>query len=126
MLDGNSWEGIPQPLREPADTPWFRSFLAFDPEDSLRRIRQPVLILQGALDQEMPSHHADRLENIAESRTRRGATVDRVQLEGVNHLLTPAETGNVDEYATLADAQVSPAVVEAIVDWVAQTLPEDN
>ena len=126
VLDGDSWEGIPQPLREPADTPWFRSFLAFDPEDSLRRIRQPVLILQGTLDQEMPSRHADRLENIAESRTRRGATVDRVQLEGVNHLLTPAETGSGEEYATLADAQISSSVVEAIVDWIARALPLDN
>lgn len=122
VLDDGGWDNIPQPLRETADTPWFRSFLEFDPADSLRRIRQPVLLVQGSLDQEMPPHHADQLETTAESRTRRGATVERVRLEGVNHLLTPAESGSVEEYATLADARVTPAVVEAIIDWIGRTL----
>ena len=122
VLDDGGWGDIPQPLRETADTPWFRSFLEFDPADNLRRIRQPVLLVQGSLDQEMPPHHADQLETTAESRTRRGATVERVRLEGVNHLLTPAETGSVEEYATLADARVTPAVVEAIIDWIGRTL----
>ena len=122
VLDDGGWDNIPQPLRETADTPWFRSFLEFDPADSLRRIRQPVLLVQGSLDQEMPTHHADQLETTAESRTRRGATVERVRLEGVNHLLTPARTGSVEEYASLADARVTPAVVDAIIDWIGRTL----
>ena len=118
VLGEGEWEGIPQPLRESADTPWFRSFLAFDPADILRRIRQPLLIVQGTLDQEMPPRHAERLEKIADSRTRSGATVELVRLDGVNHLLTPAETGSVEEYATLAQPEVTPAVVKAIVDWI--------
>ena len=126
VLGEGDWEGIPQPLRETADTPWFRSFLAFDPEDNLRRIRQPLLLVQGTLDQEMPRQHADRLEAVASDRTRSGATVERVRLDGVNHLLTPAETGSVEEYATLPAPQVTPAVAEAILDWIARTLPADD
>lgn len=126
VLGEDTWDDIPQPMREAADTPWFRSFLQFDPEDHLRRIRQPLLIIQGSLDQEMPLHHADRLETIGDGRTRRGATVERVQLDGINHLLAPAETGSVEEYASLVDAQVSPAVAEAILDWIARVLPEDR
>jgi len=33
-------------------------------------------------------------------------------------LLTPAETGEVSEYATLSDKTVSPAVVKTIVEWL--------
>ena len=126
VLGDGEWDGVPEPLRETADTPWFRSFLAFDPADTVRRIRQPLLIIQGALDQEMLPHHAERLETIAGSRTRSGATVERVQLDGINHLLTPAETGSVEEYATLAQPQVTPAVVEAILDWIDRAVSGDD
>jgi hypothetical protein len=42
----------------------------------------------------------------------------KVVVPGVNHLLVAAKTGEVDEYSTLAGAQVSPAVTSAIVDWL--------
>jgi hypothetical protein len=45
-----------------------------------------------------------------------------VKVPGVNHLLTPAATGEVDEYATLAEKHVSPAVLVAVVDWLKKTL----
>ena len=118
VLEEGSWEGLPDGLRAQADTPWFRSFLAFDPADTLRRIRQPLLVIHGALDQEMSPHHADRLETIAGERTRREATVEVARLDGLNHLLTPAETGSVDEYASLPETQVAPVVVERIAQWI--------
>jgi hypothetical protein len=39
----------------------------------------------------------------------------------VNHLLVPATTGEFDEYAQLADRNVSPAVLKATVDWLQRT-----
>ena len=39
VLGGGGWEGIPDTVRNAADTPWFQSFLAFDP---LRVIRTHV------------------------------------------------------------------------------------
>jgi hypothetical protein len=37
---------------------------------------------------------------------------------GVNHLLVPAKTGEVDEYGTLTERQVSAEVTSAIVAWL--------
>jgi hypothetical protein len=37
---------------------------------------------------------------------------------GVNHLLVSAKTGEVDEYGTLTDHNVSPAVTQAIAAWL--------
>ena len=118
VLEEGPWEGIPDALRTQADTPWFRSFLAFDPADALSRVRQPMLVIQGALDQEVPPHHADRLEAIAGERARRESTLEVARLDGLNHLLTPAETGSVDEYASLAETQIAPVVADRIVAWI--------
>jgi fermentation-respiration switch protein FrsA (DUF1100 family) len=87
----------------------------------MKDVRQPLLILQGELDTQVPPHHADKLADLARARTRKVA-VDLVKVPGVNHLLVPAKTGEVDEYATLNDAKVSDAVTSAISLWLARTL----
>jgi len=44
-----------------------------------------------------------------------------VVVRGVNHLLTPAVTGEVREYASLDDRTVSKDVAEALNVWLAKT-----
>lgn len=117
-IEGRGWDDLPEQLRGVADTPWFQSFLAFDPADVMKDVRQPVLIVQPELDAQVPPHHGDRLATLAEARRRRSATTEVVTVPGVNHLLVPARTGDVDEYATLADKNVSPAVTGAIAEWL--------
>ena len=39
-------------------------------------------------------------------------------LPGVNHVLVPAKTGEVAEYATLAGGTISPDVAAAITEWL--------
>jgi len=85
-------------------------------------IKQPILIVQGLLDTQVAPANADRLEQLAKAR-KRSAPVDVVRVPGVNHLLVPAVTGEADEYATLTDRAVSPAVSGAIRDWLTKTLP---
>lgn len=123
VLEEGDWEGIPPAVRRQADTPWFRSLLTFDPADAVRRVRQPLLIIQGELDQQILSYHADRLESLAQARTREESTVEVAKLDGVNHLLVPATTGSISEYASLPDRQITPRVAETIVDWIGRTLP---
>lgn len=123
VLEEGDWEGIPPAVRRQADTPWFRSLLTFDPADAVRRVRQPLLIIQGELDQQILSYHADRLERLAQARTREESTVEVAKLDGVNHLLVPATTGSISEYASLPDRQLTPRVAETIVDWIGRTLP---
>ncbi|MBA2303315.1 MAG: alpha/beta fold hydrolase [Acidobacteria bacterium] len=109
VLTGVGWEGLPPEYRKAADTPWFRSFLDYDPARVMERIRQPILIVQGDLDKQVVPHHADKLAELARARKRK-APVDVVHLPGLNHLLVPATTGNVAEYPTLKDKKIATEV----------------
>ena len=120
-LAGKGWEEIPPEMRRLADTPWFQSFLAFDPARVMKDVRQPLLIVQGELDTQVPPPHSDRLAELARARTRK-VDVELVKVPGVNHLLVPAKTGEVDEYALLPEKNVSPAVTSAIANWLTKTL----
>jgi pimeloyl-ACP methyl ester carboxylesterase len=121
VLGKGTWEGIPDQLRRTAEIPWFASYLAFDPARVMRDVRQPLLIVQGELDTQVPPHHADKLAELARARKRKVAT-EIVKVPGVNHLLVPAKTGELDEYATLDEAKVSDGVTSAIAVWLARTL----
>ena len=85
--------------------------------------RQPVLIVQGELDVQVMPEHADHLAQMARERKGAKAPVEVVKVPGVNHLLVPAQTGEVTEYQSLGpDAKVSPQVTSAIVTFLAKVL----
>jgi pimeloyl-ACP methyl ester carboxylesterase len=116
-----TWEGVPKELRAQADTPFFASFLAFEPARVVKNVRQPILIVQGELDTQVAPHHADALAALARARNRKVAA-DVVTVPGVNHLLVPAVTGEVIEYGTLADQQVSSRATTAVAEWLTKTM----
>jgi pimeloyl-ACP methyl ester carboxylesterase len=118
VLTGQGWEEVPEAMRKQADTPWFRSLLAFDPAQTMPRVKQPLLILHGERDRQVPIAGAEQLNGLALKRKRGAATL--VILPGLNHLLVPAQTGEVSEYGSLTDAKVSPDVARAIADWLKQ------
>ncbi|HEY7056425.1 MAG TPA: alpha/beta fold hydrolase [Vicinamibacterales bacterium] len=117
VISGTGWEGIPDPVRRQADTPWFKSLLMFDPAEALPRTKQPLLIVQGDLDTQVPPAQADQLAKLAKAR-KKGGPVEEVHIPGVNHLLVPATTGEVSEYAQLKEHTISPKVADAIVEWL--------
>ncbi|HUE86686.1 MAG TPA: alpha/beta fold hydrolase [Vicinamibacterales bacterium] len=120
-LQDTGWDEVPETLRAAADTPWFQSFLRFDPARVIRDLREPILIVHGELDTEVASHHADRLAELARARRRKVET-ELAKVPGVNHLLVPATTGRVEEYATLPDKKVSPAATSAIAAWLTRVM----
>ena len=119
VMTGRGWEGIPADMRKQADTPWFQSFLMFDPARVIKDVRQPLLIVHGDLDAQVPVSHVDRLAELAKGSRSRSVAV--VTLRGVNHLLLPAVTGDVSEYASLQDRNVSADVTTAISGWLSKT-----
>ena len=115
-LGNGSWDGVPDAMRRQADRPWFRDFLEFDTADTMRRTRQPILILHGSLDRQVGPHHAEHLAELARAR-RRDTSVERVTLEGLDHLLV--ETGPaVTEYSDLRERSISPSFVSALTRWL--------
>lgn len=122
VVTGKGWENLTLDMRKRVDTPLYRSFLLFEPSQAIARVRQPLLVVQPALDREVPPYHGEQLAQLARSRPR-AKTSDFVQLEGVNHLLARATTGEIAEYATLAQRGVTPAAVLEITSWLDKTLP---
>ncbi len=55
VIKGTGWADIPEQARRVADTPWFYSFLTFNPEKAMNDTRQPMLIVQGELDTQVPA-----------------------------------------------------------------------
>jgi len=123
VLTGSGWDKIELPpgVRQQADTPWFQSYLAFDPTKVMRNVEQPILIVQGELDTQVPPSNADRLQELASAR-KKAPAAKVVKVPGVNHLLVPAKSGEFEEYNQLADEKVSPAVSGAIVSWLKETM----
>jgi pimeloyl-ACP methyl ester carboxylesterase len=123
VLTGVGWTDDLVPYRGQADTPWFSSFLSYDPARVMRDIRQPVFIVQGELDTQVSPAHADRLQALANQRRNRPAA-QILKVPGINHLLVPATTGEVDEYPALKDKRVSAEVSGAIVNWLRSALTQ--
>jgi len=117
VMSARGWEALPLDVRKQADTPWFQSFLKFDPARVIEDIRQPMLFIHGELDAEVPPSHVDRLGGLAQKQSR-SRSVAVVAVRGVNHLLTPAVTGDVSEYASLPNRNVSGDVTKALGEWL--------
>jgi fermentation-respiration switch protein FrsA (DUF1100 family) len=106
VISGKGWEGIPEPLKRQADTPWFRSVLTYNPAQVLPLVRQPLLIVHPDLDPNVPPSEADLLAGIAQTRKKAPpATV--VHVPNVNHTLADATT-----------RAISATLVSAVVEWI--------
>jgi hypothetical protein len=117
VLTGKGWEDVPADVRKQAESPWFASLLAFDPASVIAKLDQPLFVIHGGLDTQVPPHHAEKLGALANARKKAPKT-EVVVLPGINHLLVPARTGDVAEYGTLADRTVSPEVGARIAAWL--------
>ncbi len=118
VTSGKGWETLPPDVRRQADTPWFKSWLQFDPAVAMKKVSQPLLILHGSLDQQTPPSNGERLASL--SSARKGAPpshTSRLVVPGVNHLLVAA-AGDVERYDTLGAAGISPDVAAALVAWL--------
>ena len=127
VLGQGTWDDIPEPLKRQASTAWFQSFLAFTPASVMAKVKQPLLLLHGDVDRQVPVHHADRLAELARARKKVPAeAVQIVKLDGVNHLLVNGKTGDLDEYPSLSGRGLDLRVAPAIIEWLAKTLPQSR
>jgi pimeloyl-ACP methyl ester carboxylesterase len=117
VITEKGWEGVPEEVRRQADTAWFKSLLQFDPARVMPQIKQPILIVQGDLDTQVPPHHAEQLAELARKR-KKAPPIETVHLPGVNHLLVKATTGEVQEYAQLTEKTITPDVATTIAEWL--------
>ena len=123
VQSGKGLADLPPDVRKQADTPWFQSLLTFNPAKVLSDIRQPLLIIHGAIDRQIPVEHADRLATIANKESD-SQSVEVIIVKGVNHLLVPAVSGEVREYGALPDRNVSKDVSAPVAAWLTRTFAD--
>jgi fermentation-respiration switch protein FrsA (DUF1100 family) len=97
-------------------SPWFRYFLAYDPVPTLRRVRVPVLAVNGSLDLQVPPKE-DLAAIGAALREGGNRDVRTVELPGLNHLFQTATTGAPAEYARIEET-MSPALLNLVSAWI--------
>ncbi len=97
-------------------SPWFRSFLVYDPKPILEKVKCPVLALGGSLDLQVPAE--ENLKAIGDALQAGGNLKYMVKvLPGLNHLFQTCQTGSVSEYAKIEET-FSPHVLKLVGDWI--------
>jgi pimeloyl-ACP methyl ester carboxylesterase len=104
------------------DNAWFRFFLTYDPRPTLRKVRCPVLAINGEKDLQVPCKQ--NLAEISKALQAGGnRRVKTVEVPGVNHLFQPCKTGAPSEYAAI-ETTFTPEALKAIGDWIAEQTAE--
>ena len=102
-------------------SPWFRNFVAYDPQPVLRKVSVPVLALVGDLDVQVDAEQ--NATAIAKALRKKGNGTEVRRLPGLNHLFQHATTGAVAEYGTIEET-VAPEVLDQLSTWIAARKPK--
>jgi hypothetical protein len=103
-----------------AAQPWVKFFLDYDPLATARKVKQPVLILQGETDRQVTSDQAEELAAALRSSGNRDVTVK--VFPQTDHLFLVDPDGNPNGYAKLPSKSLRPEVLGVIADWLSAKL----
>jgi len=97
-------------------SPWFRTFVQLDPAPYLRKVRCPVLALNGELDLQVdPDQNLPAIERALRDGGNKRITLRK--LPGLNHLFQKARTGLITEYIEIEET-FNPEALEIIRNWL--------
>jgi alpha/beta superfamily hydrolase len=95
---------------------WFRYFITTDPASFWKKVKCPVLALNGEKDTQVSA--VENLPAIEKALKSSGnKNVKTIMLPGLNHLFQHCKTGLPSEYSTI-DETFSPEVLKIITDWI--------
>lgn len=97
-------------------TPWMRYFLKNNPADYLKKVKCPVLALDGTKDLQVPAEQ--NIEAIKKALKEGGnQKVTTKIFPGLNHLFQDAQTGLPQEYGNIEET-FSPTALHYMADWI--------
>jgi pimeloyl-ACP methyl ester carboxylesterase len=97
-------------------SPWMRFFIAHDPRPTLRKVRCPVLAINGGKDlQVLPKENLAGIEAALSAGGNRNATVK--ELPGLNHLFQTCRECTVAEYGVLEET-IAPVALDEMTRWI--------
>ena len=113
---GNMETAVDAQIRQ-VMSPWFKSFLTYDPRPALEHVRCPVLAVNGEKDLQVPpAQNLPAIRSALHAGGNKDFTVR--ELPGLNHLFQHAEKGTPDEYSKNEET-ISPDALKIIGDWIA-------
>ena len=97
-------------------SPWFRYFLTYDPATALKKVKCPVLALDGSKDTQVsPEQNLPAIRKALEEGGNKNVETD--ELPGLNHLFQTAKTGSPREYAQIEET-IAPVALQKITSWI--------
>ena len=96
-------------------TPWFRYFINYDPVPALKKVKCPVLAMNGEHDRQVPTGNLAKIAAALEAGENKDYEI--VKLAGLNHLFQTSKTGSIEEYAQIPET-LSPVALELISEWI--------
>jgi pimeloyl-ACP methyl ester carboxylesterase len=101
---------------------WFRYFISYNPEQYVKKIKSPLLILNGENDvQVVCKENVDNLDALLTKYKHKDYTIKTYP--SLNHLFQSSKTGMPSEYA-LIEETFSPLVLNDIVQWLDKRFKE--
>ena len=116
VVEGGDTSKLPELMR----SVWMKFFLTYDPLPAIAKVRQPVLILQGEIDQQVTADQAPMIENAARAAGNKDVSVRLYP--GLNHLFLPAKTGSPSEYTSLSTSTIGDDIIKQMGDWLVEKL----
>lgn len=97
-------------------SPWAKFFLTHDPRPVLKKVRCPVLAINGEKDLQVPAkENLTEIENALKNGGNKKYTIKT--MAGLNHLFQHSETGSPMEYGKIEET-MAPGALKEIGDWI--------
>lgn len=97
-------------------SPWMQYFLAFNPSDYLKKIKIPVLAINGSLDIQVDAdENLSAIERYLTEAKNKNFKI--VKIENVNHVLQTSKTGVIRDYM-LNKETVSPEILKQMHEFL--------
>ncbi len=95
-------------------SPWMLFFLTYDPIPALKKVKCPVLAINGEKDLQVPPK-----ENLGpiKKALKKNKSVTIIEFPGMNHLFQECTTGSPDEYAQIEET-LSPKMLKVVGEWL--------
>jgi len=98
-------------------SPWLQFFMKHNPQEDLKKVKCPVLVLNGEKDlQVTPSLNTQGIENALKAGGNKNIQVEI--LPGLNHLFQRCKTCTLEEYGQLEET-FAPEVLHLMTRWIA-------
>jgi hypothetical protein len=97
-------------------SPWFRTFIQYEPAVYLEQLKCPILVLNGEKDIQVAAHSNTNGIKIATNKGKNKKVELKIYPQ-LNHLFQTCTTCSVDEYGSLEET-FSPLVLNDIKNWI--------